>query len=85
MLFKPHVYNCKLCCSLCGLCVLGRLRLARDQYTSSAGNWNVSEYDWELVTVNVNIQVNVNIHLAASEQERVEEKMQNTNTRLFFK
>lgn len=78
MLSKPHVYNCKLCCGLCGLCVLGRPRLARDQYTSSAGNLNVSEYNWELVTVKVNI------HLAASEQEGVEEKTQNTNIRLFF-
>lgn len=78
MLSKPHVYNCKLCCSLYGLCVLGRLRLARDQSTSSAGNWNVSEHNWKLVAVNVNI------HLAVSEQEEVEETMQNTNARLFF-
>lgn len=73
---KSRVYNFKLCCSLCELCVLGRPRLARDQYSSSAGNWNVSEHNWELVTVN--------IHLAVSEQEGVEENMQNANTRFFW-
>lgn len=72
---KSHVYDCKLCCTLCRLCVLGRPRLARDQSTSSAGNWNVSEHSWDLITVNTNI------HLAASEQEGVEEKMQNTNSK----
>lgn len=40
--------------------------------------WKLECFRAQLVTVNVNI------HLAVSEQEGVEEKMQNTNSRFFF-